>query len=241
MLQCTQHRAAARLPALPQGMGNSHNLSLATTGVACWQWAIFCRRADYAGLLHHRAAKPTCSHQSARQVSIESQSCHTTDAGLRLTLPLGCKAQVLTPGSQAGQHLVLRRAALGVQLPGQHLDAQQLTQLRVVSAGAGAQDMRSVLMLLLSSGLVIALAGFWLHSGAACWALNGPCGDRMGLEVPCLAGSHYGMLSTQCFVLHITSSDVCAHRYACPASAPTWPAWLTVGTEIAGRSPAGSR
>ena len=56
-------------------------------------------------------------------------------AGL-LTLPLGCKAQVLAPGSQAGQHLVLRRAALGVQLPRQHLDAQQLTQLGVVSARA---------------------------------------------------------------------------------------------------------
>ena len=57
--------------------------------------------------------------------------------GSRLTLPLGCKAQVLAPGSQAGQHLVLGRAALGVQLPGQHLDAQQLAQLGVVPAGAG--------------------------------------------------------------------------------------------------------
>ncbi len=56
-------------------------------------------------------------------------------AGSCLTLPLGCETQILAPGSQAGQHLVLRRAALGVQLPRQHLDAQQLTQLGVVSAG----------------------------------------------------------------------------------------------------------
>ena len=90
--------------------------------------------ADCVAQPRQRAAYTEFLHQRARQDSTRKQSCHIR-SGSCLTLPLGCEAQVLAPGSQAGQHLMLRRAALRVQLPRQHLNAQQLTQLGVVPAG----------------------------------------------------------------------------------------------------------
>ena len=50
------------------------------------------------------------------------------------TFPAGSKAEVVHPGRQASEHLMVRCLAHCILLPIHHLHAQQLTQLRMIPA-----------------------------------------------------------------------------------------------------------
>ena len=54
--------------------------------------------------------------------------------GAGSTFPAGSKAEVVHPGRQAGEHLMVRCLAHCILLPIHHLHTQQLTQLRMIPA-----------------------------------------------------------------------------------------------------------
>ena len=64
----------------------------------------------------------------------EGHTCRLGKSGASITFPPRRKAEVLHPGGQAGEHLVVGSPAHCILLSCHHLHTQQLTQLRMISA-----------------------------------------------------------------------------------------------------------